>query len=278
MKQLLFVFFLSVTFFTACSTNPYLKQTDLPDKINYYDEEKKFTISPDWYWRLRPTINSSNEWDTTIGHSFLNDKNGEGIVIGEYINKDKKFYIVKWNEYGYFFVKDEDYTFSQKNKKYIVPLNYGGKSIFGSSSDIDYQVIAYYQDKSSQYVGDLPAYLFANSPRSGLNLVLVSRMIFTYSLMKSHYPINSNYSDIKDVIQLYNTSGYTNQFLKITPCPSLIEFSKNESVNSISYIAFEQIGSKQYTNQYGMMFMGGLYQTKFLIIKWGKVYYALPCQ
>ena len=265
-------------FLFSCTTNPYLKQTDLPEKINYYTDDKKFDITPEWYWRLRPTPDSSENWELTIGYQFLNGKTGSGQVIGELIKNDYKFYIVKWKDYGYFFVKEQDYLFAQKYKKFLVPLNYGKNYVYSRyEEEDDYQLIAFYQDISLPYVGDLPAGLFSKVPRSGLSLLILPRVMFIYSLMYNNYTMSSYYSDLKNIIQVYN-NGYTNQFIQFTPCPNLREFRNDDRVILIDYVALEQIGTKQYTNQNGMMFMGALYKTKYIILKWGKAFYALPCE
>jgi len=262
--------------FCGCATSPYLKTDDLPSTIHYYNTEKQFKLNPEWYWRLRPSKDSVENYKATIGHNYLKNKNGPGLIVGE-CNSEEKYYVVKWNDYGYYFIREKDYLFAGQFKKYIVPLNYESDSFRHGH---EYLLIAYYQENSSPYIGDMPAKIFSDATRSGLNLTVILKLTLNRSLMMNRKNIyNTKYSSIiNNAVQISSRAGFTNEFLKFTSCPLFYEFSKDELMSSIECLAVEKIGTKQYTNQYGVMFMGILYQTKFIVVKWGKVFYAFPCE
>ena len=250
------------------TTNPYLKKTELPKNIKYYSEDKQITIKPERYWMKRPNQN------IRIGHSYLNNKSGVGKVIGEYFINNKNFYVVKWESYGYFFVNIKDNLFAEKYKKYLIPLDYGNKAMWNFG--YEYYLIAYFQGPNKKDIGGFPAHFFANVARYNSNLKVILKLTLMRSFMMNKVNFSpTKYNDIVNKpIQISMRTGFTNEFVNFTSCPSI---KKNFPISSIECLAVEKIGSKQYTNQSGMMFKGILYQTKFVIIKWNNAFYALPC-
>ncbi len=266
MKKLLIIFFMM--FLIGCSAKPYLQKTELPSNIDFYTEDKQFKITPEWFWRLRPSTESVANQDATIGHKFLNGKIGTGIVIGE-LNKEEKFFVIKWENQGYYFLREQDSIFAKKFQKYLVPLNYGGESIYGHTEISAYEI----QDHLNEYYRKLNQTIF--SARSSVNI--------KYANIDE-----TKKSSLKQVAVIGR--GYTNQFINVLPCPLFESFSPKEDTyyfkkisddyfySSAYYFVISQTGTKQYTNDYGQVFIGSLYQTQSVIVKWGRVFYSLPCE
>lgn len=104
-----------IAFIYGCSTTAYIKKEELPNRIQYYSTDKIFSISPGWYWRLRP----SGELFETVGFKYLKNKdvsykNIQVKVIGEIFENNEKYYIANWESHGYYFIKEKDYLFEKK--------------------------------------------------------------------------------------------------------------------------------------------------------------------
>jgi hypothetical protein len=219
---------------------------------------------------------------TVIGHKFLTDKKGTGLVVGEYIMEGEKFFVVHWEDQGYFFVKETDYLLAEKFNKFLVPLEYGTNYAFADSSDNHYKLVYYYSDTSSGFVGSIPASYYSKASQSGLNLKIIGKSAIYETLAYSKVirnPLSTNYSDLIDkVFQLYYGRMFQNEFMLVKSCPDYLNFKNSDSIVNIYLLALEPVGTTQYTNTYGQLFIGKQYITKYIIVQWGQVFYALPCK
>lgn len=239
-----------ILFFVGCISSPYLKETDLPKNVIYYSEDKQFSVKPEWYWRFRPESDPLKYKSSVIGHKYLVNKNKDAVVIGEISNNSDKFFIVKWADNGFFFIKEKDYNFAERYKKYLVPIDY-----------LNYEI------EFNDYYGDkiLTSYF-----KSKLNIP---------SIVTDAYPFCEVdlYAYTTPGIKQRFSGKYTNEFVKIENCPDLLNLYKNNDINIYrQYFVLTAPRKFQYTNSQGMVFIGTIYTPLFIIVNWGKVYYALP--
>jgi hypothetical protein len=266
------IFFPLLVFFGflfACSTSPYLKTTDLPDNVKYYSEDKQFNLKPDWYWRLRPGKESVNETiedkygylacipivnygyafakrkpeKAVIGNKYITNKSGDGTVVGEIVQDDEMFFIVKWNDYGYFFIKKKDYDFALEFEKYKI------------SND-------FINEYKSQKLGAIATYNYIGIS-DGPKLVNDGQI----TQYRDSY---GNYSN--SFMQLRSNS----LFLKFYN-------SKDNGMHTLynwrsSMFIYIYLKQYQYTNNMGQVFICDIYTPVYIAAIWGdEQWYSFPC-
>jgi len=257
------VFFLIVIsgFFFSCSTSPYLKKTDLPDNIQHYSEEKQFKVKPEWYWRLRPNNKTGSE--TFIGQFyFRGEKMNDAKVIGELTTDNVKWYIVDTINHGYFFIKKADADFADKYKKYLIDLDYG-------SIDVKDKTIDRWQSNELRN-NMLKKYI------SQLRIPL--RLIWSVNFFMMPHNTSVWYGRQNGIRQGYWGNTFQNEFVSVSECPEVFLFAnQNPYVNILrSELLLTSPQSYQWTNQYGQVYIGKLYQAVYLVLEWGESFYAFP--
>jgi len=196
----------------GCSVKPYLKNTDLPKGINYYSNDKQFTVHPDWFWKLRPSLERGSE---SVTFEYLKQldpgyKNANVNVVGEVVYKQNKFYVALWQSHGYFFIQEKDYLFAQKYRKYLVPLDYdAGSYLYGYSNMTEFEKITLLE----KYFGNLKGK--------------------KYKIYNALYLLQNSIFDKRSYItpqikQYFSSNGYSNDFIEFNNCPLFYEFCKND--------------------------------------------------
>lgn len=263
-KHIIFLLIIISGFFSACSTSPYLKETELPKNIKYYSADKQFKVKPEWYWRLRPEIQSVNQNEAVIGFKYLAGKSDEGLIIGETIQDKEIFFIVNWENYGYFFIRKEDYNFAEKFKKWLIPLHYNISNNQKNNS--------FYSElqKNSNVSQKLSTFF---SSLNGRSFTLTYAFIFLQSESFNKYAYTT-----PGIKQYCNAGHCSNTFIQITgTCPLFMEFCSNKDIY-YPRAQFATLYAKdfEYPDNYGQVFIGKMNAVVYIILQWGEVYYALP--
>ncbi len=268
-----------ISFIYGCSTSPYLKKEELPNRIQYYSTDKIFSITPNWYWRLRP----SDELFETVGFKYLNNKdvsykNIQVKVIGETVQNNEKYYVAIWESHGYYFIKEKDYLFAKKYEKYLIPLNYDDNKLYENpfrrggcvnpiellSEKINSSEVHYYSmNISVRFVNHFKSEGYTIFSTLGINS--------TGMIQKTEFK-----NDIEK--QIIENRQYSNKFLIIPYNKELNDFLSNSDIN-INFLEFPSkfFGNKQYTNQYGALYNGNVFKAKYVACRWGNTFYAIPC-
>lgn len=268
MKKIIF-FLLSLVLTFGCVSGVYLKKTDLPDGITYYSKDKQFIVHPDWYWRIRPTslfYEGYNQYlgeynKNTIGYNYLTQRNPlykeENVkVIGEMMQNNEKFYIAHWEQSGFFFIKENDYLFDKKYKKYIIPIEED------STQEQKIEVIRYYRNKK-----------FIVFSSFGITTTLDDDPIYSIGFISKD---EIKQGTTKQVRNYYN---YLNKFVIILINNDFVlSFFKDITIRP-DFMFYPSIYWKntQYQIDNGAIYNGEIFVAKYIIINWGNAVYALPC-
>lgn len=273
MKLQTYIFFIIISFLLGCSTSPYLKETELPKNIQYFSADKQFKVEPEWYWRVRPDIH--------ISFKEIINNTEEGTIIGECIKDDQKFYIVKWEHHGFYFIEKKDYFFAMKYKQYLIPLKYNDKSLykdpFGRLTCITplELLIKTSEDENRNYQWNLENRMATYYQE--YKIIHIFQIAHFVEKISSTGFINKE--DFKNEIQsqIMTNGSYSNTFLLIPPTNGFYEFCSNPLVRlQTSQYVSSFYKNINYTNNYGMVFNGNAYRVKYIIAQWGKYYYAFP--
>lgn len=247
----------------ACASTPYTKDK-LPGGIEYYPSEKQFEVTPSWYWRIRPNTEPVTYAGAVIGHQYLPGKSGKGIVVGEY-TKDEKFYVAKWKEYGYFFIKQKDYQFAKKYKKYSIPLKYEDENLYKNP-------VAPLKlgDDQFNYKLNLMSRLKDYFEKRGYILVSTIGITKTGMIHQEEYMTDTTR-------QIIRNRQYINQFLIIPKCSKYYEFCNKSDVSAYgSKFASTYLKNTQYETKLGAVYNGQVYVAEYIIGQWGEVFYSFP--
>lgn len=271
-KILFFITIIGLLF--ACSTSPYLKETELPENTQYYSVDKQFKVKPEWYWRVRP--------GNFIDLKELINKTGDGIIIGETIQNSLKFYIVKWRSYGYYFIQENDYLFAMKYKKYLIPLQYYDESLF--KDPFKYRAFTNPIELLSNKINNKDELNYEWN-LTNLMTIYLQKFKITYFFEIAYFfeLLNSTGSISRDIFkndiqsQIISHGSYSNTFLLIPANKVFYEFISNPAINLYNTrFSSSFFKTTMYTNDYGIVLNGNLYRVNYIIAQWGRYYYAFP--
>jgi hypothetical protein len=246
---------------SCAATSPLIKKGELPKEVRYYSDNQKFKITPDWYWRFRPSLRSINEKNVTVGYDFIENKSEKGLVIGEININNEVIFVVEWAKYGYFFVRESDRKFAiQFEKEQMTNLTlYNMKR----------------RSPIPEEMESLNLYSYTQNP---LYQEIIKWGYIPFDSLLTGYNNYIEYANGKTV-QLHSASGYMNKFLVIPGSEKFKQFCSNQDVDQYRFI-FPSVFLKDdmFTNDYGQVFQGQIFAAQYIICRWGEAWYVFPCK